>query len=94
MIYSHSYSSFFFLQSERKPSLTFASETADNSSNNCNFLVPACREELFPIADIVTPNLKEASALLDGLKILTVSDMRSAAKLLHDMGPRLVTGTS
>ncbi|KAL6180618.1 hypothetical protein ACLB2K_047279 [Fragaria x ananassa] len=90
MIYSHSYSSFFFLQSERKPSLTFASETADNSSNNCNFLVPACREELFPIADIVTPNLKEASALLDGLKILTVSDMRSAAKLLHDMGPRNV----
>lgn len=45
------------------------------------------------MADIVTPNLKEASALLDGVKINTVSDMRSAAKLLHDMGPRLVNGT-
>lgn len=43
------------------------------------------------MADIVTPNLKEASALL-GLKLETVSDMRSAAKLLHDLGPRLVVG--
>ena len=40
------------------------------------------------MADIVTPNLKEASVLL-GLKLETVSDMHSAAKLLHDMGPRL-----
>lgn len=45
------------------------------------------------MADIITPNLKEASALLDGVKIKTVSDMRSAAKLLHDMGARLVIGT-
>ncbi|KAF3444464.1 hypothetical protein FNV43_RR14156 [Rhamnella rubrinervis] len=48
------------------------------------------REELLPMADIVTPNLKEASALLGGLKVETVSDMHSAAKLLHDMGPRNV----
>ncbi len=42
------------------------------------------------MADIVTPNLKEASALLGGQQLETVADMRSAAKLLHDMGPRLV----
>lgn len=42
------------------------------------------------MADIVTPNLKEASALLGGIKLKTVSDMRSAAKSIHDMGPRLV----
>nr|XP_023897173.1 thiamine biosynthetic bifunctional enzyme TH1, chloroplastic [Quercus suber] len=48
------------------------------------------REQLLPIADIVTPNLKEASALLGGQQLETVADMRSAAKLLHDMGPRNV----
>ncbi|KAK1440353.1 hypothetical protein QVD17_06178 [Tagetes erecta] len=48
------------------------------------------RQDLFPLADIVTPNLKEASALLGGLQLETVTDMRSAAKSLHDMGPRNV----
>lgn len=40
------------------------------------------------MADIITPNLKEASALLGGQQLETVSDMRAAAKLLHEMGPR------
>lgn len=48
------------------------------------------REQLLPMADIVTPNLKEASALLGGLQLETVADMRSAAKSIHDMGPRNV----
>lgn len=48
------------------------------------------REELFPMADIVTPNLKEASLLLGGVRLETVDDMRSAAKSIHDMGPRNV----
>uniref|UniRef100_A0A2N9ITQ5 Uncharacterized protein n=1 Tax=Fagus sylvatica TaxID=28930 RepID=A0A2N9ITQ5_FAGSY len=48
------------------------------------------RDHLLPMADIVTPNLKEASALLGGQQLETVADMRSAAKLLHDMGPRNV----
>ncbi|KAF5951990.1 hypothetical protein HYC85_009934 [Camellia sinensis] len=47
-------------------------------------------EDLFPMADIVTPNLKEASALLGGVQLETVDDMRSAAKSIHDMGPRNV----
>uniref|UniRef100_A0A1J3CYI1 Thiamine biosynthetic bifunctional enzyme TH1, chloroplastic n=1 Tax=Noccaea caerulescens TaxID=107243 RepID=A0A1J3CYI1_NOCCA len=48
------------------------------------------RERLLPIADIITPNVKEASALLGGVQIETVEEMRSAAKLLHEMGPRFV----
>lgn len=48
------------------------------------------RVDLLPLADIVTPNLKEASALLGGVQLETVDDMRSAAKAIHDMGPRNV----
>ncbi|KAG5525857.1 hypothetical protein RHGRI_032223 [Rhododendron griersonianum] len=48
------------------------------------------REDLLPMADIVTPNLKEAAALLGGVQLATVDDMRSAAKAIHDMGPRNV----
>lgn len=48
------------------------------------------RKDLLPMADILTPNLKETSALLGGIQLETVNDMRSAAKSLHDMGPRNV----
>ncbi|KAF8104977.1 hypothetical protein N665_0165s0062 [Sinapis alba] len=48
------------------------------------------RERLLPVADIITPNVKEASALLGGVPIQTVAEMRSAAKSLHEMGPRFV----
>lgn len=40
------------------------------------------------MADIVTPNLKEASALLGGIPLETVADMCSAAKSIHDIGAR------
>ncbi|KAJ1419985.1 Thiamine phosphate synthase/TenI [Sesbania bispinosa] len=48
------------------------------------------REELFPMADIVTPNTREASVLLGDMPLKSVSDMRTAAKLIHDLGPRNV----
>ena len=63
-----------------------------NICNKFKFLVLECREELLPMADIVTPNIKEASALLGGIRLETVADMRTAAELLHALGPRLVHG--
>ncbi|CAK7357058.1 unnamed protein product [Dovyalis caffra] len=53
-------------------------------------ILSSFREELFPMADIVTPNIKEASALLGGIHLETVADMCNAAKLLHALGPRKV----
>ncbi|XP_057811220.1 thiamine biosynthetic bifunctional enzyme TH1, chloroplastic [Salvia miltiorrhiza] len=48
------------------------------------------REELLPLADIVTPNLREASALLGGVALETVADMHFAAKKIYDLGCRNV----
>jgi hydroxymethylpyrimidine kinase/phosphomethylpyrimidine kinase/thiamine-phosphate diphosphorylase len=47
-----------------------------------------CREELLPIADLVTPNLPEASALIGGEDVVNISDMREAAQAIHALGPR------
>ncbi|XP_071725610.1 thiamine biosynthetic bifunctional enzyme TH1, chloroplastic isoform X3 [Rutidosis leptorrhynchoides] len=53
-------------------------------------ILESFRRDLLPMADIVTPNLKEASVLLGGLQLETVTDMRSAAKSLYELGPRNV----
>ncbi len=53
-------------------------------------LEEALREYIFPIADIITPNLNEA-ALLSGLeKIETKQQMRHAAELLLSFGTKAV----
>jgi hydroxymethylpyrimidine kinase/phosphomethylpyrimidine kinase len=49
----------------------------------------ALKQELLPLARIVTPNIPEAERLT-GFKIETEDDMRRAASLLREMGARAV----
>ena len=48
----------------------------------------SCR--LFPLATVITPNLSEAAALLDGRDISDISSMKAAARDLHALGPQYV----
>lgn len=52
--------------------------------------VAAMRELLLPLATVVTPNLSEASALLGGGDVTTISDMERAARELGALGPTTV----
>ena len=52
--------------------------------------VQALRFELLPLADILTPNLPEAAALLDSDVANVVNDPEHAAAKLHALGPRAV----
>jgi len=47
------------------------------------------KKRLFPLALIITPNINEAEALT-GIKIKDEKDVRLAAKILYQMGPRYV----
>ncbi|HTW99802.1 MAG TPA: bifunctional hydroxymethylpyrimidine kinase/phosphomethylpyrimidine kinase [Acidimicrobiales bacterium] len=49
----------------------------------------AAYRRLLPYALVLTPNLPEAEALL-GTRVKYLSDMRDAAKALHDLGPQVV----
>jgi hydroxymethylpyrimidine/phosphomethylpyrimidine kinase len=49
-------------------------------------------ERLIPLADVVTPNVDEASALT-GIKVLELEDMKAAAAKLHEMGASAVVIT-
>ena len=49
----------------------------------------AYKEHLFPLAELVTPNCREAE-VLTGLSITTLKEMESAAAHLHTLGPQNV----
>ena len=51
------------------------------------------RDEVLPLANVVTPNRFEAEQLT-GIKVETLSDAKDACKKLHDLGPELVFITS
>lgn len=51
--------------------------------------VDTLARELFPLAEVVTPNVPEAEALT-GMRIMTIDDARAAAGKLHQMGCRAV----
>jgi hydroxymethylpyrimidine/phosphomethylpyrimidine kinase len=49
-------------------------------------------EKLIPLADVITPNVEEA-AVLTGLKVRDLDEMRAAAAKLHQMGSAAVVIT-
>ena len=51
--------------------------------------VAAIRDELLPLAEVVTPNIPEAE-VLSGLSITNLDGMRRAAQRILTMGPRVV----
>jgi hydroxymethylpyrimidine/phosphomethylpyrimidine kinase len=52
--------------------------------------VAALREELVPLATVITPNLPEAGVLLGGEMPRTLAEMRDAVRALHRLGPASV----
>jgi len=51
--------------------------------------VEALKTKLLPLATVVTPNLHEAERL-SGLELKTVEQMKEAARVIRDMGPKNV----
>jgi hydroxymethylpyrimidine/phosphomethylpyrimidine kinase len=54
--------------------------------------IRALVEKLIPLADVITPNVDEA-AVLTGLKVTNLDEMRAAAAKLHEMGSAAVVVT-
>ena len=50
----------------------------------------ALREQLLPLADVLTPNLPEAEALLGRPVASDIASVQRAAQELAEMGPRMV----
>jgi hydroxymethylpyrimidine/phosphomethylpyrimidine kinase len=54
-----------------------------------NGVLDAVKEELFPLAKVITPNIYEASAI-SGINIMDEKDMERAAAELKNFGPEIV----
>ncbi|MDF9826640.1 hydroxymethylpyrimidine/phosphomethylpyrimidine kinase [Ereboglobus sp. PH5-10] len=52
--------------------------------------IESLRGELFPLAEIITPNIPETEVLLGCAPIKNLDDMRKAARALRELGPRIV----
>lgn len=52
--------------------------------------IQALKEKLIPQATVITPNMPEASFLLDGRKLESVADLKQAAKDLYASGANYV----
>ena len=52
--------------------------------------IDVVRDELVPLATVVTPNLPEAGVLLDRAPPATIDAMEDTARALHRLGPRHV----
>ncbi|ASK61401.1 bifunctional hydroxymethylpyrimidine kinase/phosphomethylpyrimidine kinase [Virgibacillus phasianinus] len=52
--------------------------------------IDAMKKQLLPLATIITPNMPEASFLLDGRVLKSVEDLKQAAIDLHANGPKYV----
>ena len=48
--------------------------------------VETIKSDLLPLADLVTPNLYEAS-IISGLEVKTIEDMKAAAEIILGLGP-------
>jgi hydroxymethylpyrimidine/phosphomethylpyrimidine kinase len=83
-----------FLQEARLPHVVL--DPVLKSSSGADLLEPSgirlMKEKLLSLAEVVTPNLEEAS-VLTGLSVTNVAEMRSAAAHLHSMGARNVVVT-
>lgn len=52
--------------------------------------IAAVRSQLMPIADVVTPNIKEAARLLDTTPATSLDDMEAQGRALLTLGPKAV----
>ncbi|MGB4504838.1 MAG: bifunctional hydroxymethylpyrimidine kinase/phosphomethylpyrimidine kinase [Syntrophaceticus sp.] len=63
------------------------------SKSSCHLLQPEAKDELikvlFPLADLVTPNLSEAE-VITGERITTIEQMKRAAVTIQELGARTV----